>query len=290
MSVIDSFLHATDFHFWEIVRDPRLLCNKRIIGAANVWFRRRNEFHQDRAFQWLDAMAATGVHHAVLGGDFTSTSTVNEFTRAREWVEQLVARGIEPWLYPGNHDVYTFESVRHGRFEQFLGKWLPDAALPARAQLPGGTPMVFVPTACPNVLSSRGRIRTSELAAAGKLIASADEPLVVTGHYPVLERTKAYRIDRNRQLRNAAALRQLLGESGRKILYVSGHVHRFSYEADPRYPNLTHLTTGTFMGGDHVPGKQGEFSEIQIADGGFRVFRHRKTADWIREEIAPIQP
>ena len=290
MPATDSLLHATDFHFWELVRDPRLLLNKRIIGAANVWLHRRNEFKQERAFDWIEAMAATGVRAAVLGGDFTSTATDREFERARDWVQRLVESGVAPWAIPGNHDVYTFESVRRQRFDHYLGEWMPDRFLPARVYLEGGTPLVFVPTSCPNWISSRGRIGPLELAAASMLIKSAEEPQIVTGHYPVLEETQAYRVGRNRRLRNAHALRRVLGESGRKLLYVAGHVHRFSLERDPEYPNVTHLTTGTFMGRDGISEKKGEFTEIHIENGDFRVYRHRKTEAWSRDEIEIVTP
>lgn len=276
MPETDAFLHATDFHFWSLNFNPFRLANKRIIGMANVAFRRRHEFAQHRALKLADAMAATNITPALLTGDFTSTALPEEFQHAADFVRAMEQRGMKPWVYPGNHDVYTFESQRRDRFREYLSQWMPSPRLPTTAQLPNGTPVVFVPTVCPNFLSSKGVITQSEADAVRALIDQAQEPLVVTGHYPVLKSTPQYEINPNRQLRNAELLRRVVGESGKRILYVAGHVHRFSLTRDDRFPSVTHLTTGTFFGTDHLPGKEGEFSEVRIDGGEFRVTRHLK--------------
>jgi 3',5'-cyclic AMP phosphodiesterase CpdA len=274
MPPIDSFLHATDFHFWSVPRNPFLLANKRFLGVVNVLLRRRREFRQHLATENLEAMAALGIDTVFLTGDFTSTALPTEFERAAAWVRKTESRGMRPVVFPGNHDVYTFESERKERFRRYLGQWMPAEFLPARDALPGGTPVVYVPTVCPNWISSKGRITHLEAEAAQLLIKSSAEPLVVTGHYPVLNETATYTIAPERRLRNAAELRDVLGRSGKRILYVAGHVHRFSLTCDPEYPNVTHLTTGTFFGRDHIPGKEGEFSEVHIEPDHFVVRRH----------------
>lgn len=284
----DAFLHATDFHFWSVSLNPLRLANKRLIGMINVVLKRRHAFVQDRALELADAMAATGIAPALLTGDFTSTALPEEFQRAVEFVRAIEQRGMKPWAYPGNHDVYTFESQRHDRFREYLGTWMPDSRLPAIKHLPNGTPVVFAPTVCPNILSSKGTITQNEADTIRELIEGAEEPLVVTGHYPVLNKTAQYRIDPNRQLRNADLLRRAIGESRKRILYVAGHVHRFSLTRDAQYPNVTHLTTGTFFGGDHILGKDGEFSEVRIDDSEFRVTRHlKRNGEWQVDIVTP---
>jgi hypothetical protein len=114
---------------------------------------------------------------------------------------------------------------------------------------------------------------------------------VVVGHYPFLNETKGYTVNPNRQLRNAEALRRALGESGKPVLYVCGHVHRFSFERDSEYPNVVHLTTGAFFRTAHESNSEGEFSEVRIGRGAFEVVRHVKRGDWEKhaasEEIRP---
>lgn len=280
----DSFLHLTDFHFWEIVTNPFRLLNKRVVGVCNVLLKRRKEFVMERAESFADYVAACGVKQLLLTGDFASTSTEKEFALAAAFTLGLDRRGMKAWAIPGNHDVYTFESVRKGRFENHMEPWLPPEALPAVTRLGGGTPVLFVPTVCPNYFSSKGNISDEEIGAATALLESLESPVIVAGHYPLLSRTYAYATPGNRALRNAAALREALGRSGRDILYVSGHVHRFSYVADGDYPNLSHLTTGAFFRRDARSGVQGDFSEVQIDSGSIKVHRHVNTGDWTATE------
>lgn len=283
----DTLLHLTDIHFWEVVRNPLHLLNKRFLGNLNVCLRRRHEFAMDRAEPFADAMAETGIKQVLITGDFTSTATENECAMGVAFVRGLEARGLSVHLLPGNHDVYTFESVRRRRFERHFGRWLPEGGLPAVRQLAGGTPLVLVPTVCPNVLSSKGRVTDAQADAVAELIATASEPLIVAGHYPVLYRTEGYRTKGSRRLRNAGALREAMGASMQSILYISGHVHRFSYTRDDLYPHLVHLTTGAFLRNAPESDSQGEFSEIRVYEDGIKVARSIYRDEWFTVEVGP---
>lgn len=282
---IDSLLHLTDFHFWEVVVNPFKLLNKRMIGNANVWYRRRREFVMENAWPHAEEALKTGIARAILSGDFASTSTPAEFEAASAFARKLRDRGVDLFVFPGNHDVYTFEAARRRRFEEYFGEWLSPDGLPAARTLPGGTPLVMVPTVCPNVLSSRGRITDAEAEAVAALLGGGDSPMIVTGHYPALRETYGYSTKPSRALRNAEALSEALGSASRPILYVSGHVHRSSYTRDPRHEHLAHLTTGAFFREARETGSHGEFSEIHVHKDGFRVVRHRLYEEWRAQEL-----
>jgi len=281
------FLHLSDIHFSQIVFNPLRLMNKRLIGNANVALRRRHAFLTQQAPAFLDYIAGLGVPDLVISGDFTSTSTKAEFELAREFVQRLVHRGMAPRVIAGNHDVYTFESARHRRFEKYLGEWSPADTLPAIAPLRNGWPVLYVPTVCPNLLSSKGRIRPSEIAAVRAALASTSGPMIVVGHYPVLDETYGYQTKPNRRLRDAAALAQALRAYPDPLLYLSGHVHRFSLVSDPLRPTLTHLSSGALFRRDKAAGHSGDFSEILAEPAGFRIRRHRFDGTWlVTNEIA----
>ena len=284
----DSLLFLTDLHFWEVVTNPLKLFNKRALGNFNVWLRRRHHFHMERAEAFADEVAATGIKTVLLGGDFTSTATDGEFQLAAAFAAGLERRGLHLIVIAGNHDVYTFESVRKRRFEQYFAKHLPAAGFPALQVLPGGTPLLLVPTICPNILSSRGRV-TEEVVARTRELIDAAPPgsLLVSGHYPVLDETYAYRSSFSRQLGNAQGLRDAMGASGRDILYLAGHVHRFSYLRDARFEKLHHLTTSAFFLQRSGAKLQGEFSEIRVAGEGFAVHRHFCESGWCCERVEP---
>jgi hypothetical protein len=287
MSVLkDRFVHIADLHFWEVVLNPFKLLSKRMLGNANVVLRRRHEFQVKFAEAYADEVAALGINTVVLTGDFTSTSTEREFEAGAAFTRGLASRGLEVVAMPGNHDAYTFGAVRKKRFEHYFGDYLPAGGLPARLTLPGGTPLVVVPTVGPNILSSKGRITLGEVARARTLMNGAPEgPLVVAGHYPLLHKTHAYTSGSGRQLRNAESLRAVLAESQRDVLYAAGHVHRFSYVRDPHCPRLQHLTTPAFFLHRRKENLRGAFTEVHIhTDGTFRVFEHINNGTWNRRE------
>ncbi|MBI4559321.1 MAG: metallophosphoesterase, partial [Candidatus Hydrogenedentes bacterium] len=190
---------------------------------------------------------------------------------ARSFVDRLASHGMDITLIPGNHDVYTFESVRKRRFERYFGEYLPSEGLPTKKRLTGGTSLLLVPTVCPNLLSSRGRITAETLERVKKLLESSPESVLCAAHYPLLTRTRTYYSRPSRRLRNAEALRQVLGTSGKRILFIAGHTHRQSYEADPDFPHLWHLTAPAFFARDPHGAAQGAFNEIHAQTDGFRI-------------------
>lgn len=273
-AVRDRLVHIADLHFWSLVWNPFALLGKRFLGNLNVLLRRGRHFPMEHAEPFADYAASLGIPAALLTGDFTSTSTETEFRMARQFVDGLVRRGLVVSVLPGNHDVYTFRAAHENRFARHFAPYLPENGYPALETLPGGTSLVLVPTVCPNLLSSAGRIAADDVAATEALLREASDPLIVGAHYPVIYETEAYASGRNRRLRGAGELRRAVGECGKRVLYAAGHVHRFSYTRDPRYPNVSYLSTGAFF--YHHPKKNcyGEFSELAVTDGGFQVQRH----------------
>ncbi|HOF38995.1 MAG TPA: metallophosphoesterase [Candidatus Hydrogenedentes bacterium] len=284
--VRDRLVHIADLHFWAVVWNPFALASKRFLGNLNVMLRRGRHFRMERAEPFADYVASLGIPALLMTGDFTSTSTDAEFRRAREFVDGLVKRGFDVSLMPGNHDVYTFREAREGRFEKYFKPYLPENGFPALRKLSGGTSLIMVPTVCANRISSAGRISAEEAAATEALLREASDPVIVGAHYPALHETDAYASGINRRLRNAEALRRVVGECGKRVLYAAGHVHRFSYTRDPQFSNVTHLSSGAFF--YHQPRQNcfGEFSEIDISDAGFRVHRHVYRDDaWERQRV-----
>jgi len=286
----DRLIHIADLHFWEIVWNPLRLMSKRLIGNFNVVVNRRRRFIMDRAEEHADAVAATGATQVLLTGDFTSTSLDVEFEMARAFVEGLAQRGVHPHVLPGNHDVYTFAAERQRRFEKHFAAFLPEGGYPARVVLPGGTPLLLIPTVQANPLSARGDVKPETLERVRALLDACGEgPVVAASHYPLLPRTAAYVSSFQRQLGRASALRDVLGSARRPLVHVAGHVHRFSYVQDAAFSMLRHLTTGAFFR-TGLDGREGEFSEIRVTDIGFQVLHHICRAGWARRARQPGGP
>lgn len=272
----DRLLFLSDFHFWQVVRNPLHLTNKRFLGNVNVWYRRRHEFQMHRAETHADYLATLGVSTVLLGGDFTSTATAYEFALGRAFVRGLVKRGFTVYVLAGNHDVYTFESVRRRRFEEYFAEWLPEGGYPARYILPGGTPLILAPTVCANFLSSAGIITRAQVDRVRDLIqTSPPGPVIVAGHYPALHVTPAYKSPPARQLRQADHLLRALRTHEHPLLYLAGHVHRFSHVQDAERPTLQHCTTNAyFLKRPHEP-LEGGFVEVGVHEDGFSIVEHQ---------------
>ncbi len=273
VTAIDRFAHIADLHFWRIVLNPLRMLNKRFLGNLTVIFRRSREFVMERAETFADEIAASGINVAVLTGDFSSTSQDEEFDLAVRFVRGLRRRGMAVHLLPGNHDVYTFGAARKRRFEHHFAEFLPPQGYPALLSLPGGTPLLLVPTVCPRHFSARGHVTPETVAATKDLLNDCGPQAVIAAHYPVLHETHGYASNPFRRLENAEALRDMLGASGKRLLYLCGHVHRFSHERDATFPTMEHVSTGAFFRTGHDDKSTGEYTNVRVVEGGFEIRR-----------------
>lgn len=281
-----ALLHLTDLHFHEVIVNPVRLMNKRFLANLNVWLRRRHVFRQERAEEFADYLCSLGIREVLITGDFTCSALEEEFVRARRFLEYLRDKGLAPIILPGNHDVYTYESVRQRRYSRCLADFLPPEPLPCLLRLEDGMPLLLVPTVKPNPISARGYISAEDLFLLKELLSGVtEETILVAGHYPLLDRTPTYHSGPMRQLRQAATLRRILGRSGKRVLYMAGHEHRFSYVADPRYRKMQHLVSRPLFLLRSREGIHGGFSEIRWEEDGFRVWEHVNSEGWEKQSV-----
>jgi len=281
-------VHITDIHFWHIVWNPFRLLNKRLLGNLNVALRRHREFVISQAQNYVEVISDLGASAVLITGDLTSTALDEEFSMAHDFLLSLREKGMQIWVLPGNHDVYTFESCRKKRFETYLKDFIPPEGYPTTISMNGEKPLLLIPTAKPNILSARGFVQPSTITWVAEQMTSLNkEPILAAAHYPLLPNTSTYHSAPSHRLRNADKLRKALAQSGKRVLYISGHVHRFSFTRDDNYPNLAHLSTGAFLRHDPDKGTEGEFSEIIFNENEVHVRRHVCKAShlWTTEEV-----
>lgn len=102
--------HISDLHIADRARYPR-----------NGFTARDCERHSTRlAKGLLDALREVGVDHLVVTGDVTFSAEPREFERAAELLRPFAEAG-KLTVVPGNHDVWTEDSVETGRFLRALG-------------------------------------------------------------------------------------------------------------------------------------------------------------------------
>ncbi len=112
--------HISDLHVADRNRYPR-----------NGFTARDCERHSTKlARGLLDALGEVGVDHLVVTGDLTFSGEPREFERAADLLRPFASAG-KLTVVPGNHDVWTEESVETGRFLRAVG---PDGRGMRRAQ------------------------------------------------------------------------------------------------------------------------------------------------------------
>jgi 3',5'-cyclic AMP phosphodiesterase CpdA len=208
--------HITDIH---VERRPSLaeLGNKRLAGAVNLYLLGRSAHFTPAAQAALvRAVEAKAPDLVLCTGDLTATATEAEFEAAAELVAPLRARF--PWLaIPGNHDVYTGESL--GRFARHFG---PVEAVAVHAV--GEVDVVLVDVCHPDWLS-RGWLGAEGLDALEKALAGSDRPALVALHYPLRGRRGDRYAPSTRACIDAEAIEATIARHARVRLVVHGHEH-----------------------------------------------------------------
>lgn len=291
MYMPDVIVHLTDLHFWSLTFNPLRLLNKRLLGQLNVLFHRRRHFDTSDPERLIRRLTELEASLTLLTGDFASTALREEFDQAAGFLAMLKQAGYDTALLPGNHDRYTYGATRQRLFESVLYTYCPAKGWPHVARAKEHTPLLLLDQARPNALSAKGKMSAADCAVVERCLAELareGRPIVVAGHYPLLDATPAYSLRPGRRLQGAARLRQLLGECGAPMLYVFGHVHRNCYLRDPRHPRLFHLGSyPPFMRlSDGAAGLA--FTQISINEERFQVQRHWHTQShgW-QSEITP---
>ncbi len=238
-----TLVHITDLHFFSQRVTISHFFSKRLLGYVNWVVNRSRRFDFTFADKFLARVRERKPRAVIISGDFTVTSDLREFEIAKEFVDDIKSIGVSVYLIPGNHDYYTFESVRNRQFERFFGEYLVSGGYPAGVKLEGNLSMIFLHTVMPNFFSSRGVISREQLEKLAGIVKNSNLPVIVCAHYPVLHRTETYYSNVTRRLGNASLLRQVLIGSRVPLLYIAGHVHHYSYTVDRDNSLVAYLTT-----------------------------------------------
>lgn len=238
-----SLIHITDLHFFSRKFTLSHFFSKRILGYTNWLINRGKRFDFTKKDVFLTHLEKEKPGAVVISGDFTVTSDKKEFEIARRFVDDISSLKIQVYIIPGNHDYYTFKSVRGKLFENIFDKYLLSGEFPISVQLTDGLSIVFLHTVKPNLLSSRGKISRNQIKRLEEIICNSKLPMVVCAHYPVLHKTETYYSNITRRLGNARLLRQVLQRTRVPLLYIAGHVHHYSYTVDNKNSLVTYLTT-----------------------------------------------
>ena len=244
-------LHVSDVHLEDGFSGVpvKSFLNKRLVGFANLYFRRRKAFVE--AARKVEALAAfskeQGADLIVCTGDYTALGTEPEIAYARKIIEPLTHAPLGFFTVPGNHDLYLRDTVKAGWFDQHFGEFMK-TELPEYA-VDGVWPQAWFPAdglavlgvnsarANPKPARSSGRIPDEQLDALARILDDArvrDRFVMIVTHY-------APRLANGRRDRPAHGLEnadELLAISAgaRHGAILHGHIHRRYHVRVPETP------------------------------------------------------
>ena len=230
--------HLSDVHLTPPARawGASDLFTKRLFSRLS-WTRARRFEHRPEVLDSIVSdLRAQAPDHVAITGDLTNFAAADEIAAARSWLERLgPARDVTVSL--GNHDCLV--QVSPGAATQWLD-WLGDGL--SRPEFPAvrerdGVALVNACSSLPTrAFSAEGelgatqleRLRTvlSQLGAQGRF-------RILLIHHPVAQGV----VSRRKALRDAAALREMLAETGAElVLHGHGHEAAVSAVAGPHGP------------------------------------------------------
>jgi 3',5'-cyclic AMP phosphodiesterase CpdA len=228
--------HATDIHWFATPGLRHHASLKRVLGTANLYLTgRRHRFVATVQDALVAHLVELRPDLVLLTGDLTSQALPDEFELARKALEPVLAT-LPTLVLPGNHDVYTSESVRARRMAHWFGPWMGlDGPLPLARRDLGNVTILGLDPNRPTWVTASGRIPEVQIQALEKVLREPDlasRILVLAIYYPPLDR-EGRLYDRSAHgLVNVRDLVNVLERAPvRPVLIACGHVHH-GFRAD----------------------------------------------------------
>ncbi len=279
-----------DFHFTHLTWNPFRLLSKRALGNLNWLILRKKHFFEEQVKPLPDLFKDLGVDFVLLGGDFSTTSLIEEFVKAKKWISQIK----QPWYaIPGNHDRYTRRSCKKKHFYRFFAHERKSIDDPIQFfnlkehrieahKLGKGWHLIALDAAyATNPYSSQG-LFSEELERSLKevlrMIPETDSILLLN-HFPFFQNDLL-----RHSLIRGEALRKILEENPRIRLYLHGHTHRHTV-ADLQVSGLPIVLDS----GSCTQGRKGAWNLIDIKEKGCAVSTYRWDHQWTKTRVEEFQ-
>jgi 3',5'-cyclic AMP phosphodiesterase CpdA len=258
-----------------------------LLGTINLIINRAREFDQGKDLLLIEKIRELKIEDIIITGDLTSTSLDEEYKRAVNFMLSLSNNGHSVFVLPGNHDRYTFESAQDMRFEKYMRDWRIKTGTQIQSKDRGDYFLILLDQTKPNFISSRGLTSEKtldELRTVLNTIKDQEKPVIIGGHYPLITSTPHYSRAWHREMKNAWRLRQTVGQSGKTIFYLCGHVHKYYCLQDPLYTNVMYISCGAPFSRKNK-NEMLKFNEIHINEGKCHIISHYLSSEWQKENV-----
>ena len=222
-----SIIHISDLHFHTYPQNFRDWKSKRILGAANLLFRRKRQFPFQRAKKLVEQIQKMNWDHLVISGDLTQLALEKGFSRARKTLEPLLTDPERVTVVPGNHDRYVSQVAGVDLFSKYFGEFFGKKEIHVR-ELNSDWVIIGWDSAHPNDwLSAAGTVRRSTLTSTEDLLQSypAKTKFIIVNHYP-LSFPEGWKSDNLHELCNLVPVKNWILRHSQIRLYLHGHIHK----------------------------------------------------------------
>lgn len=279
-----------DLHFYQLGVWPWQLLSKRLLGQCNLWLNRRRHFRPELWPKLRDRIVDLAPDGILCSGDLTTTALRGEFRQARAALDELVdalplPRGLH--MVPGNHDRYTFSSKREHQFEKAFGEWTA-RAWPVSWPLGEEVEVIGLDPTRPNLFNASGALGKAQRDALRRTLAEVPttSTVLVLCHYPIGTPPDQPEEAVGHGLEDAAALKEVLVEADRKLIYLHGHIHQPWVWGLQGSQVITVNAGAPMLTGSRFPEGQG-LVELRLEGAAIHIVRHQLGGDGVwgtREE------
>ncbi|MEM7383795.1 MAG: metallophosphoesterase [Verrucomicrobiota bacterium] len=276
-----------DLHFYSLWLKPRELFFKRIPGQFNLWFNRRHHFQMELWPAVAERIREVAPEFLLSTGDFTTTALPQEFTMVVENLKPLVEK-TPAFFIPGNHDRYTRASMKQRFFEEHFQD-LTARSWPHHQILTENLHLVGLDPTRPNFINASGELGDEQREKLADLLQTIDpeDRIIMTCHYPVGIPTGFIAEATGHKLQDDRELVQILLDSGRRITYLHGHIHRPWAMRVQESPRVRAINLGAPLMTSREYAQGQGFVEIDTSGDRMTFTRHLLGSDqgWSTQEI-----
>lgn len=236
----------SDPHFFHFTKSPLQFFSKAFLANFYFIFSRKKHFDERIPYQIVQTLKREKVRDILISGDLTTSSSHQEFDKARAYFEYLKKEDFDLLAIPGNHDQYTLRAEMENRFYRVLSPYLlhpsklafsleKDYVAAFELTKPWWLVLIDCSVATP-LTKSTGRFHAKVEENLIKLLDSLPEGANVhlVSHFPYTP----FQFPTN-HLERGGVLKKILTRYPSVRIYSHGHTHRHEYAQKE-----THLVVG----------------------------------------------
>jgi len=261
-----TIIHISDLHFHRYPKNFSEWKSKRLLGAANTFFRRAGQFPIERAKKLVKQVCKMNWDHLVISGDLTQLSLESEFLLAREILDPLLKEKSRITIIPGNHDRYVLQSFSNDLFKKYFGLFFGKTEVHVREINADWVILGWDSTYSNGWLSASGAVRRSTIIETEKIIRSftKNKNFIIVNHYP-LTFPEEWQFNHLHELLNLLPVKKWILSFPQIRIYLHGHIHLNWIHSIQREPDRNlYLVNSAASSSIPTSGQRSSFHKILL--------------------------